>query len=1262
MRTVGAAVVTGQGPTIEREDIACGAHFGAAVHQADTAFQRADGVARLYRQVVGDPHSCWGHHSLFEGANGQFVGDHIPQINALAVKIPEENQQRELFFGWGFPSVIDLVREDGGFGLLAEIVRARPDRAGWILIAIGELSGLARRVGFEPFVQIVQQFERPDEVLKEIRGESVGVMEEGVYVRTEYRHSLEQLIRLPSELLEYAKQIDGFQRATEPLVGRDCHYHFAGYLVENYGIENLAPFARIARVMGPKAFEWASPRWRGKGRRGPECDHVLELENLLDEARPLTDRFGMEFLADAYERARGRVGALIEQTVPIQEIYPQPGEILSMLETLGDSLERFSCHFSRKAISRDEFVGLFSFDAAINGLFGITENRRFIREFGMPAVGGVLADLRHPPDNDFFLVLSACSHLITSIEDFARISCTVEKLNDASKKFLPLVRHLIDSEATLHPLDGILARLAAIFGHRHDVKKKLVSMVASIARRISDLEETYVLFAADLEANSDFWFFSLPFTCQDIHSMEDLREFAGLSRRIESHFVASPRRRDRIKETATLCASREIMRNWLAMREGGLVPTAYLLDQLVAAADRTGLLAEWHAIRTSFRYGQFDPEDELHRNLMCTIFRKIADHDMEEDRPCQTEVDQVIGLIFRRDFKTDDEEKPFPFLEENLPLLLQSHLVGEEGAAIVAWNLPDLFSRYFHRIREEGLLTRAAFNRVIAQSRCRPEVAGVLANIGEVPGWLESPRRWDSLIKLLKDSSKAARFGRLFQAIARSSIAASKENLAHFVTLLSDLPEEEEKIFDELEKCEPLDQGWHTTLADLEETSRIFGVSDHPAFLAMKSRIEKGGENLLADWTLSGMREAWSSYRGVAEVERKKVRKKFINFLEQQLRRPIPSLVTLWARRIEKIQEECFIRRLNEGGSGRIEMERNPMFVRLHSSPLYSLLMKAASFMEPAGIDAIRRLILGLKIDERGRLIYPRYEELRGVVSDSFLNRWREDYFLVPEGLQSLDDLKGRQALMKQTFLQVRDHARIPKEVEAEKVPETIRNLPARVEAWLSGLAVTDDPKGPFVAEASPLLSQFESHYQMIRAHFGDLFADIRIDLRNFVMGMERGIKVARKGEQIVVSGDIERIGRSGHEPVETCQNLLRPWVNRQGQPIHRILHGQFKVANWEIDGTVAARRLLEVTVDEEGGEHLLVERLYTYGGFGRVEEFEREILCYAETLGISVKRVHFSDKLSQKSAPAALRTGDEIYRDTFRVEGPTLDEVRKRG
>jgi len=421
------------------------------------------------------------------------------------------------------------------------------------------------------------------------------------------------------------------------------------------------------------------------------------------------------------------------------------------------------------------------------------------------------------------------------------------------------------------------------------------------------------------------------------------------------------------------------------------------------------------------------------------------------------------------------------------------------------------------------------------------------------------------------------------------------------------------------------------------------------------------GRHFLWEWHLAGMERVWGGYREVTEA--KEVRKKqklFLNFLERNAKRNPPSLARYYSKRAEKIVGDAFLEKTLQGASAEEEaafarFQGRKSWSQLKRDPLYRLLLKASRFLKPEGLATMRGLILGLRV-ENGQLVYPRYEELRGVLGDQILKKWELEYEAELKDLAELDEESGKQALKDQVLEQLAEHTET---ISREHVSDDIQDLPEKVAQWQQRYAASSEVEGAFVDEARALYSIFNSNEDSIRFSFGNLFASIRTDLKNFITGLQKGVRIAKKSERVVFSGRLYKMGQVGSNPVETCQTLERASVNLLGQPINKIRHGQFKVANWEIDGIVYARRLIEITIDEQGREHLLVDRLYTAGGFGRVREFKQEIFDYAAFLGIDPFRVHFND-LNRAGSPSPLNTKDPIYRDSWHTVGPTLAEARE--
>ncbi|OGQ04757.1 MAG: hypothetical protein A3F82_08125 [Deltaproteobacteria bacterium RIFCSPLOWO2_12_FULL_44_12] len=615
------------------------------------------------------------------------------------------------------------------------------------------------------------------------------------------------------------------------------------------------------------------------------------------------------------------------------------------------------------------------------------------------------------------------------------------------------------------------------------------------------------------------------------------------------------------------------------------------------------------------------------------------------------------------------------FFRGHLLQLVEHGLLRGREIGNLAYVDFDFFVENFYALKNAGLINEETLKGFLEYApRVRSPAKAILMRLAQSEELLLSPSRWKALKQLLPSpqvervtgltittaiEANQARLNaeEIFGLLYKANDPATPEEIASLVSTLNELGKSGLQRLGWNFTPEP-NKGLLYTMPswmrlDLEKTAEFFGVTDHPIYQATSAKIAgPQGDSILLDWYLTGLGIVWGKYREAPEEELKAKRKLFLNFLEQNLKRNPPTLCRLITKRGQEIIEELFVESLESGISppekeALEKLREGPVWNRLKKSPLYRLFIKASGFMEAEGLASLRRLIFGLRLEE-GRLVYPRYEELKGVVGEQFLEGWKKEYAVELKDLSSLDEESGKKALKTQVLEQVKTHLDIKEGSQEEKIPENIRHLPTQIRQWMESFEASEAWDGEFAHQAQRLGAIFEAHYREIRAYFGDTFANIRTDLRNFTIGIEKGVKVARKSERFIISGDVEKIARSGSEPVHTCQTLEYSWVNEKGEPIHRILHGQFKVANWEIDNVVMARRLLEVTIDETGKEHLLVERLYSVGGFGRVKEFRSEILKYAKGLGIDESSVHFSDEDSFETAPKALKTGDRIYRDTF--------------
>ena len=188
------------------------------------------------------------------------------------------------------------------------------------------------------------------------------------------------------------------------------------------------------------------------------------------------------------------------------------------------------------------------------------------------------------------------------------------------------------------------------------------------------------------------------------------------------------------------------------------------------------------------------------------------------------------------------------------------------------------------------------------------------------------------------------------------------------------------------------------------------------------------------------------------------------------------------------------------------------------------------------------------------------------------------------------------------------------------------------------------------IEDLDSILKIFDRDLQSIANTYGPLFLAIREDLQNLRNILLGKAKIPRRSEATEISGRPEVLARSGSIPKDECQTLERLYTdstNGEGQPLNRIKHGQFKVANYLADNRVVARRYLEIARDEKGNVYLLVAGLKTNGAFVS-NRFDQDIVEYARSIRIPRERVAFQGESLNLPVPLTLvsrETGDWIVR-----------------
>lgn len=206
--------------------------------------------------------------------------------------------------------------------------------------------------------------------------------------------------------------------------------------------------------------------------------------------------------------------------------------------------------------------------------------------------------------------LASMEHLITSEDVLIKAAVLLIKEEEPVLMALPQLVSIVPHYQELENVSTTLNRLS-----RNSLESfKHVAHLIDSPARIEEVAEIIKL--------SFNWL--LPAIGQSINSVADLREFSSLSREIRKHLKVSW---DSAAELSSHCTSLEAMRHYLELQKLGMAPTRYLMHQWSESEDRVATLVHWQAIQASFDRGQFDPGNELHRNLEYTRFRNIVDHE-----------------------------------------------------------------------------------------------------------------------------------------------------------------------------------------------------------------------------------------------------------------------------------------------------------------------------------------------------------------------------------------------------------------------------------------------------------------------------------------------------------------------------------------------------------------------------------------------------------------------------------------------------------
>ncbi len=105
---------------------------------------------------------------------------------------------------------------------------------------------------------------------------------------------------------------------------------------------------------------------------------------------------------------------------------------------------------------------------------------------------------------------------------------------------------------------------------------------------------------------------------------------------------------------------RDLHRYFVSMERKGIIPTTYLMHSLSAAESPRKIVADWKTELNGFGEGNFDPENELHRNLEYTRFRDIVDHEKVK----RFLKNHITYTAYETIFSIDSDVEPFDALSK----------------------------------------------------------------------------------------------------------------------------------------------------------------------------------------------------------------------------------------------------------------------------------------------------------------------------------------------------------------------------------------------------------------------------------------------------------------------------------------------------------------------------------------------------------------------------------------------------------------------
>jgi len=419
----------------------------------------------LVESVIGQPMRTSLDGELLLVRNGAFIRKNLAALRKIASLIPNEHDRRS-FFTHGFRGAMDLAQR---FGMqpIIEIVRTNPERAWALLVDLGEMSQLVSRIGIRPFVHIAQRYKNAEQILDGIQGTSLGHPDGSCT----YLHTLRHEIKSAPDLLYYAEQISQYVDAVSKL---DFHGSVhVGYLVNKYGIENIASIGRIAKAPGNKSLHW-------RGRR-------LDVEQELTDYKHIIDDYGIPFFADLYELGNGSVAfGLKENWENIRKIFPTPEAVLAVAR---DIMAMIEPEFERTRHWYEEnkdtlAIEMIQADYCMIGrtlVENILNIQPLIARFGLAPLVDIFVNEKKSLSSDDFESLAALTHIVTDSQDIPLVCDAMQGLSSEAHACLRALRQIVRTHDDLGRLGATLMSLNT------DIAKAIPSL-AHLIQSFDDLD------------------------------------------------------------------------------------------------------------------------------------------------------------------------------------------------------------------------------------------------------------------------------------------------------------------------------------------------------------------------------------------------------------------------------------------------------------------------------------------------------------------------------------------------------------------------------------------------------------------------------------------------------------------------------------------------------------------------------------------------------------------------------------------------------